>query len=39
MQSSPNEVVDSGAGGITRATIQTSMLPTMVDHTHPLLMV
>ena len=27
------------AGGMTTATIQTSMVSTMVDHTHPLLMV
>ena len=26
------------AGGIVFATIQTSMVSTMVDHTHPLLM-
>ena len=26
-------------GGITGATVQTSMVSTMVEHTHPLLMV
>ena len=27
------------AGGIKAATVQTSMVSTMVDHTHPMLMV